>query len=134
MHTQRCTCAHTHTCGTRTCRHIYTHTHIHTHTHMHTHTHSHTHTHTLAHTYTHTYTNKLILYTKHMALDIKKNAPSLTQNDHLHLELLQILENHFVGFHPVLKLLQHYHTYSNINTLTHHLIMSSPSYIDNTNH
>ena len=41
------------------------------------------------------------------------------QNDHLHLVPLQILENHFVDFHPVLKLLQHYHTYSNINTLTY---------------
>ena len=37
--------------------------------------------------------------------------------DHLHLVLLQILENHFVSFHPVQKLLQHFHTYSNINTM-----------------
>ena len=37
--------------------------------------------------------------------------------DHLRLVLLQILENHFVGFHLVQKLLQHFHTYSNINTL-----------------
>ena len=37
--------------------------------------------------------------------------------DHLHLVLLQILENRFVGFHPVQKLLQHFHIYSNINTL-----------------
>ena len=37
--------------------------------------------------------------------------------NHLHLELLQILENHFVSFHLAQKLLQYYHTYSNINTL-----------------
>ena len=37
--------------------------------------------------------------------------------DHFHLVLLQILENYFVGFHLVQKLLQHFHTYSNINTL-----------------
>ena len=45
--------------------------------------------------------------------------------DHLHLVLLQILENHFVSFHPVQKLLQHFHTYSNINTLIHTVLLLS---------
>ena len=43
--------------------------------------------------------------------------------DHLHLALLQILENHFIGFHLVQKLPQHFHAYSNINTLIRTVIL-----------
>ena len=49
------------------------------------------------------------------SLTLKVMVVSNMTNDHLHLVQLQILENHFEDFHPVLKLLQRYHICSKIN-------------------
>ena len=102
------------------CLHISTH--MPTHTHMSAHMHAHMHAYAYTCTQTHTCTHARNVHTviSHIAGLTKRASAGLTQNDHLHLVLLQILENRFVGFHPVLKLLQHYHTYSNIITLSYH--------------
>ena len=68
-------------------------------------THIHTRTHTNAQKHTQTYTQS------YSCVHTNTYMHTYTHN-HLHLVLLEILENDFVGFHPVLKLLQHYHTYS----------------------